>query len=98
MRNQTQELIESAHGYPREYLPPCPPENLVGALQDNIHWDVPEYRVPVSVKVGVPMQALTSSLGVEFEELASYLLENQQPLEPEFQKILDDNFWELLSE
>ena len=71
MRNQTQELIESAHGYPREYLLPCPPENLVCALQDNIHRDVPEYRVPVSVKVGVPMQALTSSLGVEFEELVN---------------------------
>lgn len=60
MRNQTQELIESARCSPREHLPPGPPENLVGALQDNIHRDVPEYRVPVSVKVDVPMKQLTS--------------------------------------
>lgn len=57
-----------------------------------------ELKRLAGMKVGVPMQALTSSLGVEFEELASYLLENQQPLEPEFQKVLYDNYWELLSE
>jgi hypothetical protein len=98
IRSQTQELLEAAHGYPREYLQPWPPEKLVGALQDNIHREVPEYRIPRSVKVDVPMKELTSSLDVELEELVSYLIENQQPLEPEFQKVLDDNFWDLLSE
>jgi len=34
-------------------------------------------------------------------ELISYfrnIAENQKPLEPEFQKVLDDNFWDLLSD
>jgi hypothetical protein len=31
-------------------------------------------------------------------ELLSYFIENQEGLSPEFKKVLDDNFWELLEE
>jgi hypothetical protein len=31
------------------------------------------------------------------EEFADNVLNNQQPLEPEFEKVLHDNFWELLA-
>ncbi len=31
-----------------------------------------------------------------FQRLYSELLEKQEPLPPEFQKILDDNFWDLI--
>lgn len=30
------------------------------------------------------------------EEFASNLIKNQKPLEPEFEKVLFDNFWDLL--
>lgn len=60
----------------REYLPPWSPEKLVGALQDNIHREIPDYRIPRSVKVDVPMKELTSSLDVELKELFSCLIEN----------------------
>ena len=31
-------------------------------------------------------------------DFAKNLLENQQPLDPEFQKVIDDNYWELITD
>lgn len=35
-------------------------------------------------------------LAQALSEFESRLRENQEPLDPEFQKVIDDNYWELV--
>lgn len=43
-------------------------------------------------------KSLDKKLEKALGEFYNKLLLNQKPLEPEFQKVLDDHFWELLDE
>ena len=48
----------------------------------------------------LPIQHSIDGIPVEtiLNDFAKNLLENQQPLDPEFQKVLDDNYWELITD
>lgn len=48
----------------------------------------------------LPLQHSIDGIPVEniLNDFAKNLLENQQPLDPEFQKVIDDNYWELISD
>ena len=48
----------------------------------------------------LPVQHSIDGIPVEniLNDFAKNLLENQKPLDPIFQKILDDNYWDLITD
>ena len=48
----------------------------------------------------LPIQNSIDGIPVEtiLNDFAKNLLENQEPLDPDFQKVLDDNYWDLITD